>query len=89
MRDGVRLATVVHFPSGVRPPYPVILLRTPYNKAWLEDYGSYYSRHGYAVAIQDDSDPKGGGNRSSMKRMTVMTQSSGLHPKNGPRVRLE
>jgi len=53
MRDGVRLATDVYFPPGDRGSYPVILLRTPYNKAWLEDYGRYYSSHDYAFAIQD------------------------------------
>ncbi len=53
MRDGVELATDLYFPDGQPGPYPVILIRTPYNKAFLEGYGRYYSRWGYAVAIQD------------------------------------
>jgi putative CocE/NonD family hydrolase len=53
MRDGVRLATDVYFPSSDRERHPVILLRTPYNRAWLADYGRYYSGHGYAFVIQD------------------------------------
>lgn len=53
MRDGVELATDLFFPEDSRPPYPVILIRTPYNKSWLGDYGHYYARSGYAVAIQD------------------------------------
>lgn len=53
MRDGVELATDLYFPDDEPAPYPVILVRTPYNKAFLENYGQYFSRSGYAVAIQD------------------------------------
>ncbi|NIW37014.1 MAG: CocE/NonD family hydrolase [Gemmatimonadetes bacterium] len=53
MRDGVRLATDLYVPEAGEPPYPVILIRTPYNKSWLAGYGQYYSRSGYVVAIQD------------------------------------
>ena len=52
-RDGVQLATDLYFPKDARPPYPVILIRTPYNKSWMDSYGSYYTRVGYVVAIQD------------------------------------
>ena len=38
MRDGVRLATDVYLPSGA-PPYPVILIRTPYDKNALKPIG--------------------------------------------------
>ncbi len=53
MRDGVSLATDLYFPEKGRPPYPVILIRTPYNKSWLAGYGHYYARFGFCVAIQD------------------------------------
>lgn len=32
MRDGIRLATDVYLPSQGKPPYPVLLERTPYGK---------------------------------------------------------
>lgn len=32
MRDSVNLATTVYLPSGLAPPFPVILQRTPYNR---------------------------------------------------------
>ncbi len=53
MRDGVQLATDLYFPEQDEAPYPVILIRTPYNKSWLASYGDYYTRAGYVVAIQD------------------------------------
>lgn len=53
MRDGVGLATDLYVPDRSRPPYPVVLIRTPYNKAWLEHYGRYYAKSGFVVAIQD------------------------------------
>jgi putative CocE/NonD family hydrolase len=53
MRDGIELATDLYFPKAAGPPYAVILIRTPYNKSWLEGYGRYYAKAGYAVAIQD------------------------------------
>jgi len=53
MRDGVTLATDLYFPDSNVPPYPTVLIRTPYNKRWLEGYGTYYARSGFAVAIQD------------------------------------
>jgi putative CocE/NonD family hydrolase len=53
MRDGIELATDLYFPEAENPPYPAILIRTPYNKAMLEQYGRYYARAGFVVAIQD------------------------------------
>lgn len=53
MRDGVQLATDLYFPENGKPPYPIILIRTPYNKNWLGNYGHYYAEPGYVVAIQD------------------------------------
>ena len=59
MRDGVRLATDLYFPAqdGARAPgqFPVILERTPYDKASPRNVanGAYFARRGYVCAIQD------------------------------------
>jgi len=53
MRDGVRLATDLYFPGSGDPPYPVVLIRTPYNKSWMEGYGRFYAGAGFVAAIQD------------------------------------
>lgn len=52
MRDGVRLATDVYLPNG-KPPHPVILIRTPYDKNALKPLGEDGARRGYAVVVQD------------------------------------
>ncbi|MCH8106989.1 MAG: CocE/NonD family hydrolase [Chloroflexi bacterium] len=59
MRDGVQLATDLHRPAqGGQPldgPFPVLLLRTPYNKSTearaLE--ARFFVSHGYVAVIQD------------------------------------
>jgi uncharacterized protein len=65
MRDGVRLATDLYLPEGVKTRLPVILVRTPYNKkTWRHEGFSYsyptilwparfFAGQGYAVAVQD------------------------------------
>ncbi len=67
MRDGMRLSTDLYFPIGAEPPYPVVLIRTPYdkNRFWPERASGYYrwedgdvrvllfAGQGYAVAVQD------------------------------------
>lgn len=53
VRDGTNLATDLYFPSSYSKTYPVILIRTPYGKNLLKDYGEYYSDKGYVTAIQD------------------------------------
>jgi hypothetical protein len=53
MRDGIKLATNLYFPQSENGPFPVILMRTPYNKEILKGYGDYFSGHGYVYAIQD------------------------------------
>ena len=62
MRDGVRLATDVYLPAEVGRPdqraagtFPVVLVRTPYDKrtALSRATGEYFASRGYAVAIQD------------------------------------
>ena len=54
MRDGTRLSTDVYRPEG-NGPYPVVLMRTPYNKNLEEDVESavYFASRGYAFVIQD------------------------------------
>ena len=53
MRDGVKLATDIYFPSPKSGPFPVILMRTPYNKDILKGYGGFFSGQGYVLAAQD------------------------------------
>jgi putative CocE/NonD family hydrolase len=53
MRDGIKLATDLYFPKIENGPFPVILMRTPYNKEILKGYGDYFSRHGFVLAAQD------------------------------------
>ncbi|MFB9328088.1 CocE/NonD family hydrolase [Paenibacillus aurantiacus] len=56
MRDGVRLYADVYRPAE-GGPYPVLLLRTPYNKADAQTmnyaHPQWYARHGYVVIVQD------------------------------------
>ncbi len=52
MRDGVQLATDVYLPDGAGP-WPVILVRTPYNKDLLRGIGEEAARRGYALVAQD------------------------------------
>jgi uncharacterized protein len=55
MRDGVTLFADVYTPGD--GPFPVLLMRTPYNKTAAQDsvyaHPLWYARHGYIVAIQD------------------------------------
>ena len=53
VRDGTLLSTDLYFPSTSAQFYPVILMRTPYDKKLLMEYGDYYSKQGYVMAIQD------------------------------------
>jgi putative CocE/NonD family hydrolase len=56
MRDGVRLSTDLYFPLGEDGKLPVILIRTPYNKAPYSDQKSaayQFAGQGYIVAVQD------------------------------------
>ncbi|WP_240644295.1 CocE/NonD family hydrolase [Paenibacillus paeoniae] len=56
MRDGVKLYADIYRPDGDEV-YPVLLLRTPYNKedAQTMNYAhpSWYASHGYVVIVQD------------------------------------
>ena len=53
MSDGVRLACDIYLPRG-GGTFPVIFLRTPYDKNTLgAAVGAYFSQRGYAVVVQD------------------------------------
>ena len=53
MSDGVKLATDVYLPEKGKPPYPTILLRTPYNKKGNAGTAATVARYGYALVVQD------------------------------------
>jgi putative CocE/NonD family hydrolase len=57
MRDGVRLATDVYAPARdgktVSGRFPVLVSRTPYNKAGIRGQGIYFAKRGYIVLAQD------------------------------------
>src|SRR5579872_7202327 len=55
MRDGVRLATDIFLPAG-KGPWPVILVRTPYNKSKKlapDAFPEAWLKNGYAYVEQD------------------------------------
>jgi putative CocE/NonD family hydrolase len=57
MRDGQRMATDIYRPARNGVPvdgrFPVLLSRTPYDKASLTAQAETFARHGYVVAVQD------------------------------------
>lgn len=57
MRDGVKLATDIYRPARGGQPvdgkFPVLLVRTPYNKAGSRGDGEYLAKHGFVVTAQD------------------------------------
>jgi putative CocE/NonD family hydrolase len=57
MRDGVKLATDVYRPArggqAVSGKFPVLVTRTPYNKAGTRGNGEYLARRGFVVVAQD------------------------------------
>jgi putative CocE/NonD family hydrolase len=57
MRDGVKLALDLYKPLNNGSPadgrFPTLLVRTPYNKDNYQNEGSWFSKKGYAVCIQD------------------------------------
>ena len=52
LSDGVRLATDIYKPQP-RKKYPVILLRTPYNKDQYRKVATKLAKAGFAIVIQD------------------------------------
>src|ERR1700690_2402717 len=57
MRDGVKLAADVYHPTqnvqSTDGKFPVILLRTPYNKEDSAEIANSLVPHGYVVVLQD------------------------------------
>lgn len=57
LRDGVRLATDLYFPAAngqrLSGRFPVVLIRTPYDKTAKAGLGRYYAERGYVAAMQD------------------------------------
>jgi predicted acyl esterase len=57
MRDGVKLAADIYRPTQnsqlVDSKFPVILLRTPYNKEDSVQIANSFVPHGYVVVLQD------------------------------------
>ncbi|RLF46297.1 MAG: hypothetical protein DRN29_05285 [Thermoplasmata archaeon] len=54
MRDGVKLATDVYLPGDGSGSYPVVLIRTPYNKnSTSEELVKAFVSRGYALVVQD------------------------------------
>jgi uncharacterized protein len=53
MRDGTKLALDLYFPSGPSNGLPVVLERTPYNKAIFGLVAKFWTSRGYVYAIQD------------------------------------
>jgi len=52
MPDDVILYHDMYLPDA-EPPYPVILIRTPYQKEGAEVFGEFFAGRGYAVVVQD------------------------------------
>ena len=52
MRDGVKLGTDVYLPE-TNKAFPVLLGRTPYNKAIMLSAAQDSARHNYAIVVQD------------------------------------
>jgi putative CocE/NonD family hydrolase len=53
MSDGVKLATDVYLPEKGEPPFPTMLIRTPYNKNGNRATAATVARFGYALVVQD------------------------------------
>ena len=56
MRDGVRLATNLYRPSLPGPRFPVIMIRTPYNKEampFVMTPAAFFAGQGFLVVTQD------------------------------------
>ena len=52
MPDGIALATDYYLPVG-EGPFPVILMRTPYNKDGAEEIAAVFTERGIAWVSQD------------------------------------
>ena len=58
MRDGVRLATDVYYPKDQDGPFPVVLVKTPYNFNEIRgsslQWAVEFVKHGYAFVVQNE-----------------------------------
>lgn len=58
MRDGVRLATDVYYPKDQDGPFPVVLVKTPYNFNEIGgttlQWAVEFIQHGYAFVVQNE-----------------------------------
>ena len=52
MSDGVRLSTDIYLPTPVGQ-FPVLLMRTPYDKNRVREQARYFAAREYAVVVQD------------------------------------
>ena len=52
MRDGVSLSANIYFPEGTGP-FPVVLVRTPYDNTPLDETGHLYAKRGYVYVAED------------------------------------
>jgi putative CocE/NonD family hydrolase len=52
MRDGVTLRADIYRPKA-EGKYPVLLVRTPYDKQWISGFGHKAATRGYVVVAQD------------------------------------
>lgn len=52
MRDGVKLSADIYSPEGAGP-FPVVLVRTPYDNMPLAEKGLTFARRGYVYVAQD------------------------------------
>ena len=52
MRDGVKLRADIYRPKA-EGKYPVLLVRTPYDKQWSSGFGHRAAARGYVVIAQD------------------------------------
>jgi putative CocE/NonD family hydrolase len=50
---GVQLATDIYAQAGAGERVPTVLIRTPYGREPWREYGEFFARRGYAVAVQD------------------------------------
>jgi predicted acyl esterase len=53
MADDVKLATDVYLPTTGKPPYPTILVRTPYSRGSGKGIAANFCPRGFAVVAQD------------------------------------
>jgi predicted acyl esterase len=53
MSDGTKLATDVYLPAKGKPPFPTVLVRTPYGRAGMKGAAANLGAQGYALVAQD------------------------------------